>query len=108
MVTMLEAMSTSLSTPEYLYNIYNQGWTTTLLSGWTAHGNTVYPTKGQVWWYFRDANAATPVTPFVNFYPTHRYKFQDLGASLAPRGTYILDAFNMDRDSASGLAGLES
>lgn len=103
-----EAMPTSLSDQEYLYNIYNQGWTPTLLSGWTAHGNTVYPTKGQVWWYFRDAGAATPVTPFVNFYPSNRYKFQDLGASLAPRGTYILDAFNMDRDSVSGLSGLES
>ena len=103
-----ESMSTSESTPAYLYNLYNQGWTEALLNGWKYHSNTSYPTKGQVWWYFRDISVSTPVTPFVNFYPVYRYKFQDLGFSLAPRGYYLLNAFNQDRDLASGLSGLPS
>lgn len=102
-----EGMSTSLSNQNYLYNVHNQGWTDELLNGWRVQGNTVYPTKGQVYWYFRDATSNS-VPIYMNFAPIFRYKFQDLGKSLAPRGTFILDAFNQDRDSVSGLSGLET
>ena len=89
----------------YVYNIKNQGWTDTLIAGWNFQGNNEYPNKGQVWWYFRDATAnSRPI--YMNFAPQFRYKFQDLGASLAPRGTFILDAFNQDRNAVSGLTGL--
>lgn len=93
--------------PEYVYNIKNQGWTDTLINGWQIQGNSTYPNKGQVWWYFRDATANS-IPIYMNFRPDFRYKFQDLGKSLAPRGTFIIDAFNQDRDSVSGLSGLES
>lgn len=102
-----EAMSHSLNDQEYLYNIKNQGWTDELLNGWRVQGNSSYPTKGQVWWYFRDSTANS-IPVYMNFAPVFRYKFQDLGKSLAPRGTFILDAFNQDRDAVSGLSGLPS
>ncbi len=94
--------------PKYVYNIRNQGWTNTLISGWQTQGNSTYPNKGQVWWYFREA-AQTALSPlYMDFRPASRNKYQDLGNSLAPRGTFVLDAFNFDRNLISGLTGLET
>jgi len=98
--------SLASSNQAYVYNIKNQGWTDAILSGWNSQGNSQYPNKGQVWWYFRDAAQSAIVPYFLDFRPGARYKFQDLGASLAPRGTYILNAFNQDRNAVSGLVGL--
>ena len=88
----------------FLYNLYNQGWTEDLLSKWFNAGNTKYPTKAQVWWYFRDASGPNG----IQFTPSLRYKFQDLGFSLAPRGKFLFDTFNQDRNGISGLTGLST
>lgn len=103
-----ESLPVSTTNLEYLYNIRNQGWATNLLSGWAAVGNPNYPTKGQIWWYFRDPGAYAGTPPYTDFYPNNRYRYEDLGVSLAPRGRFVLNAFNQDRSSVSGLAGLET
>lgn len=63
-------------------------------SWFTAIGN--YPSNADVWWYFKNAsNVFAPATTVANV---------SLSTSNAPRGHYILDAFNQQRDVASGLA----
>lgn len=105
--TITEGMSVSQSNQKYLYDIKNQGWSQELLDIWTQQQNTVYPTKGQIWWYFRDAQVGLG-NSFVNFYPSYRYKFIELGSALAPRGNFLLNAFDQNREEVSGLSGLPS
>lgn len=69
----------------------NTGYLTT----WkTAEGN--YPSNADVWWYFKNtSNAFDPATTAGNV---------SLSSGNAPQGHYILNAFNQDRASQSGLS----
>lgn len=74
-------------------NQSNQGF----IDAWhAAEGN--YPSNADVWWYFKNASGAfDPATTQPNI---------SLSAGNAPQGHYILSAFNQDRGSVSGIAGL--
>ncbi len=99
---------TDTTNKKYVYNIMNQGWTTNLISAWNTQGNNERPNKAQVWWYFRDAAATASVPGYLQFAPNYRYKFQDLGTTVAPRGYFVLNAFDQDRNAVSGLTGLDT
>lgn len=78
---------------EHQYNLLNQGWDITKINAYQAsQGN--YPSNAQVWTAGKDASD--------NFDPALLAK-QDFGTSAAPRGRYILDVFNRNRNSLSGL-----
>jgi hypothetical protein len=104
---------TTLST-EHRYNLQNHGWnppsgkqTAVLTSDGTSdsspiiqyHNNTSrYPGNNKQWWVARDATDNT-------FKPS-QLALMYFGNTQAPRGHYILDAFNKDRSTASLAAGI--
>jgi hypothetical protein len=78
------------------YNLQNQGWPYDKITTYQA-AIGVYPSNAQSWIYGKDSSD--------NFDSTILDK-QDFGTSPSPKGRYILDAFNEDRATASGIAGL--
>jgi hypothetical protein len=103
------------------YNLYNQGWLNATNDGATGFNVSVFDNKGQIitkrqppdtpiaayftalarypsnvqqWWVAKDTSN--------NFDPVKLSKFA-FGQSKAPRGRYILDAFNKDRSAFSGV-----
>lgn len=57
-----------------------------------------YPSNADVWWIYKDSTGAfAPATTLANF---------TLGSAPAPKGHHLLDAFNQDRATASGIAAL--
>lgn len=64
------------------------------ISTWfSAEGN--YPSNADVWWYYKNASGAfDPATTSGNV---------TISTGSSPQGHYILNAFNQDRVSASGL-----
>lgn len=96
-------------TDEHKYNLYNQSWYGEVglagdgdtianpLEDWTANRDD-YPSNADVWWYYKDA------TDRFDYRNIERF---EIGNTRAPRGHYILDAFEQNRSSASGIPGLE-
>lgn len=92
-------------TTTHKYNLYNQGWSALLsvaqgsISAFQYWDNnrTDYPSNSDVWWVNKDPNE------FLNANWIDRVT---RGNTPAPRGHYILSAFNQDRGAASGLSGL--
>jgi hypothetical protein len=83
-------------TDAHKYNLFNQGWDQTKISSWNSSQSN-YPSNAQSWIYGKDSSD--------NFDAALLNK-QDFGTSRAPRGRYILDVFNQDRATASGITGL--
>lgn len=104
------------------YNLYNQGWinpsqdntgtavtsydsfggvrTRNQLSSYVGIYNSVlsrFPSNAQVWWGGKDSNGAFSATELAK---------QFFGNTRAPRGHYVVEAFNIDRTAVSGLAGV--
>lgn len=77
------------------YNLLNQGWDAAKITTWNSSQSN-FPSNADVWWLFR--NATTDV-----FDPSVQGSF-NRGNSPAPRGHYILNAFNQDRSTTSGLS----
>jgi hypothetical protein len=77
------------------YNLYNQGWSTANLTTWDGAFTTM-PSNCDVMWAFKNSSDAFDTATVANVYR---------GNSPAPRGHYILDLCNQDRDTASGLSG---
>lgn len=106
---------------EHKYNLYNQGWnvwetgglndprptghTTVLnlrndlptgylagdpLSTWDSNRDD-FPSNADIWWLFKDAQ---------NIFQPKLASVELRGNSPAPKGHYILDAFNLDRSAA--------
>lgn len=77
------------------YNLYNQGWTTTNLTAWDT-AQTTMPSNADVMWRFSDAtnnfDASTASIARINS-----------GNTPAPKGHYILNLANQDRNAASGI-----
>jgi len=71
----------------------NNGYINTWFS---AEGN--YPSNADVWWYFKDSTG--------NFNPSTTANQVTLNTGYAPRGHFILDAFNQTRGLASGVPGI--
>lgn len=89
----------SLSTlnPIHYYNTHNQGWyfSTYKVDFGTATGT--WPSNADIWWTF---------TNFDDQFDTTTIPYVINGTSQAPRGHYLLDAFNQDRSTASGVGSL--
>ena len=110
-------------TPEHQYNLLNQGWFDPDGNG-TGSMVTYFDRFGNIGTY--NQQASTPITAYyshANRYPGNNKQWwtaktssgsfspQDLqklyaGTTLAPRGHYIVDAFNIDRTAVSGVIGL--
>lgn len=107
-----ESPSKSSMSAEYEYNIRNQGWTNRYLDMWW-NVNSTAPSKAELWWYFRLAAGSTDkqvdaAQEGLEFRNGKRSRFPTAGNALAPRGYFILDAFNQDRGSKIGRAGIPS
>ena len=84
------------------YNLNNQGWVSP--GGSVANPITTYyssqskyPGNNKQWWVAKDSSD--------DFDPSELTKIF-FGNTRAPRGHYLLDPFNKDRDTASGLSGI--
>lgn len=80
------------------YNLYNQGWakadlTTAELTAWDG-ARTDVPSNCDVWWTFKNASETFDTTWIDR---------NGRASSPAPKGHFILNAYNMDRQTASGL-----
>ena len=111
---------------EHLYNLRNQGWIDAENTGSSSYSGVFYdhyepimaqtytapdsgvitsyynatgryPGNNKQWWSSKDSAG--------NFDP-NLLKNEYFGNTLAPRGHYIVDAFNKDRSSISGISGL--
>lgn len=89
----------STMTKEHKYNLFNQGWSfnsNAALTAWDA-ARTDLPSNADVWWTFKDTSDAFATTTIANV---------DRGNTPAPKGHYIVNAWNIDRASVSGIADL--
>lgn len=83
---------TSAQTPNWIITPPTAGQIATWFS---AIGN--YPSNSDVWWTFKNAsNVFDPTTTLANV----------TLSSPAPKGSYILNAFNQARSGVSGVAGI--
>lgn len=111
---------------EHHYNLRNQGWVSPNLSTATTSVRSIslfnteltfsipnistigpihdyytsqarYPSNAQVWWVAKDNNEIFDPTLLVKTF---------FGTSRAPRGHFILEAFNKNRTGVSGVAGI--
>ena len=95
---------TDINIPEHVYNLYNQGWdnetgvagvgVTHVLTAWNTYGPTSdlfeYPSNSDVFWQYRDVNGDFNLERVNDFW---------VGNSPAPRGHFVFNAFNIDRNS---------
>ena len=87
---------------EHSYNLKNQGW---LSPGGTAPdpvttyfaSQSKYPGNNKQWWTTKNTSGDLDVSLLTKYFT---------GNTLAPRGHYLLDPFNKDRDTAAGLSGV--
>lgn len=99
----------STLTKEHKYNLYNQSWYGE--AGIAGDGDTIanpltewesnrddYPSNSDVWWYYKDATER---------FDTRNVERYEIGNTAAPRGHYIIDAFEQNRSAASGISGLD-
>lgn len=91
----IDEKPTTLS-DEHKYNLFNQGWDQTKINSYFA-AKAKYPSNAQSWIYGKDTS---------DNFDSNVLDKQDFGTSSAPKGRYILDAFNEDRTTASGIAGI--
>lgn len=82
----------------HLYNLYNQGWNTTNLTAWDA-AQTTMPSNADVMWRFKDATGNFDAS-------TASIDRITSGNTPAPKGHFILNLANQDRNAASGLSGI--
>lgn len=80
----------------HTYNLYNQGWTTTNLNTWDS-SQTTMPSNSDVMWRFKNTSNAFDMSTLANIM---------LGNTAAPKGHFILDLSNQDRDTAAGTSGV--
>jgi len=77
------------------YNLYNQGWDATKVASYNSSVGA-YPSNAQIWYVGKDSND--------DFDPALLKKI-DFGTSQAPRGRYIINAFNRSA-SRTALSGV--
>lgn len=83
---------------DHKYNLFNQGWckadlATPELTAWDA-ARTDMPSNCDVWWNFKTAADVFDVATVAN---------SGRGNSPAAKGHFILNVYNQDRSTASGL-----
>ena len=82
-------------TDTHHYNLYNQGWyynSAAHLDTWDA-ARTDMPSNADIWWVFRDTVAAA--------FDVSTISERNLGNTPAPKGHFILTAFDQQRDAVS-------
>jgi len=79
------------------YNLYNQGWTIIGLGAWDT-AQTYMPSNADVMWRFKDSSNN------LDFSSASISRIT-AGNTPAPKGHFILNLADMDRDAASGLTG---
>jgi len=67
-----------------------------LTTWFTAIGN--YPSNSDVWWRFKDTTNV--------FNPSVTYANTSLSSGNAPKGHFIVDAFNQQRSLVSSVSGI--
>lgn len=77
------------------YNLLNQGWNSTNLTSWDSAFTTM-PSNADIMWSFKNSSDAFDTATVANVMR---------GNTPAPKGHYILTAWDQDRDTASGLSG---
>lgn len=70
------------------YNLYNQGWTDTLLNTYKTANSSKLPSNAKQWVYGKDSNDDFSATALNK---------NDFGSSPAPKGRFVLEAFKQDR-----------
>lgn len=91
----------------HTYNLRNQGWIGPVemassggeddpITYWSDHRSD-YPSNADVWWLYKNPDEQFSYTWIERI---------SLGNTLAPKGRYILSAFNTDRSGVSGITGL--
>lgn len=97
--------STSAASPsnERKYDTQNAGWVApngdSALSAYQTANSSNYPPLTHAWYAGKDATGAFSASEWAEIYT---------GNSLTGNGHYILDFFNKDRTTASGISGLTS
>jgi hypothetical protein len=86
----------------HYYNLLNQGWRQTVHTGNTAYTQwrvtrSDFPSNADVWWQFKNADEQMD---------SSLYNSINRGNSPAPKGSYILDAFYLDRAAAAATGGI--
>ncbi len=90
-------------TATHKYNLFNQGWckadlTTPELTAWdTARADM--PSNCDVWWNFKNSSDAFDATTIAN---------SGRGNTPAPKGHFVLNYYNQDRATTSGIATVTS
>jgi hypothetical protein len=85
---------------EHHYNLFNQGWyfnTNAALTEWDTDRSDL-PSNADVWWFFKNDE---------DEFDTETIPNRDRGNSPAPRGHYIVEAFNIDRSDVSGIPNID-
>lgn len=81
-----------------LYNLYNHGWTDTQINAYKTANGSKLPSNTKQWIFGKDTNDDFSAT-FLNK--------QDFGTSQAPKGRFIINAFNKTR-TAGGVTYTET
>lgn len=79
----------------------SSSWSLSVLPGYPggfAQAAGAYPSNSDVWWYFKDSTGV--------FNPSGTLNNVTLGAGPAPKGFFLLKAWNQDRSAVSGVPGL--
>jgi hypothetical protein len=83
--------------PAAIYNLYNQGWNADQITAYSAAYASKLPANTKSWVFGKDASD--------NFVATTLNK-QEFGTSPAPKGRFVLDAFNQDRATVAAISGI--
>ena len=77
------------------YNLFNQGWDLTKANAVDAN-RTTFPSNAEIWFISKDSN---------DDFSAGKLSKIDFGSSAAPKGRYIIDAFDRStsRNSLSGV-----
>lgn len=78
------------------YNLLNQGWLAADLATWDT-ARTDLPSNADVDWTFKNASDVFDASTVPNV---------QRGNTPAPKGHFILNVFNQDRSTVSGVAGI--
>jgi hypothetical protein len=81
-----------------LYNLYNHGWTDTQINAYKTANSSKLPSNTKQWIFGKDTN---------DDFSAAVLNKQDFGSSEAPKGRFILDAFNKVR-TAGGVTYTET
>lgn len=97
-------------TNDHKYNLWNQGWWERAIAWgqdeqdfpitWFLQIGS-YPSNCDVWWYYKSVNSDGVETNNRRMINTI-----DLGNTLAPKGHYIYNAFDINRSNATGIDDL--